>query len=102
MPDEGKWYFAKGGTAYGPLTLQTLCGQYATGAFATTDYVYCKGQTDGWVKASSIPGLCDSLSLEPEPEPERHEVPLYEKASYQSGGKKKEGKGFWGKLTGKK
>ena len=110
MPDEGKWYFAKGGTAYGPLSLQALCGQYATGAFTTTDFVYCKGQTDGWVKASSIPGLCDSLDLEPEPEPEHHQVPLYEKASFQQsagdgGGKKsKEGgdKSFWGRLRGKK
>jgi hypothetical protein len=69
--------------------------------------VYCKGQTDGWVKASSIPGLCDSLSMEPEPEPERHQVPLYEKVSFQqsaSGGKKAKegGKSLWGKLTGKK
>jgi len=105
MPDEEKWYFAKGGTSHGPLSLHALVSQFSSGAFTESDYVYCKGKTDGWVKASSIPGLCESLTPEPEPEPEHHQVPLYERASFTqaTGEDRKKAKGkFWAKLTGKK
>ncbi len=82
MPDEQKWYFAKGGVAYGPYSQHELCKKFEDGFFGAKDFVYCKEATEGWVAAESIPGLCDTLTLEPEPEPEHHEVPLYEKAAY--------------------
>lgn len=103
MPDEEKWYFAKGGTAYGPVTLHGLNEQFKKGAFTASDFVYCKAQTDGWVKASTIEGLCDKLELEAEPEPEHHEVPSFEKVAFeQAGGSGKHGKGLWSRLRGKK
>ena len=83
MADEKKWYFAKDGKPNGPMSEHELCKQHQAGVFGPNDYVYCKGETEGWVKASTIPGLCDTLSLDAEPEPEHHEVPLHERASYQ-------------------
>jgi hypothetical protein len=83
MPDESKWYYGKAGKSFGPYSEHDLCQQYKAGAFTADDFVYCKGHTDGWVKASTIAGLCDSLALDAEPEPERHQVPLYERASFE-------------------
>jgi len=85
MAEEKKWYYAKGGKSQGPFSQLELCRQFEAGAFGKDDHVYCKGETQGWVKASTIAGLCDSLELEPEPEPEHHEVPLYERAAYDHG-----------------
>ena len=82
MAEEKKWYYAKDGKPHGPMGEHELCREYEAGSFTREDYVYCKGETDGWVKAYAIPGLCDSLALDAEPAPEHHEVPLYERASY--------------------
>jgi len=83
MAEDKKWYYAKDGKPYGPMTEYELCKAFEAGSFTGNDYVFCKGETDGWVKASSISGLCDSLALDAEPEPQKHEVPLYERASYE-------------------
>ena len=80
---EPRWYFAKGGKSHGPLSELELCRQCEAGAFGKNDHVYCKGQTEGWVKASMIPGLCDSMELDAEPEPEHHEVPLHQRVAYE-------------------
>ncbi len=85
MAEEKKWYFAKGGQPHGPFTELELCKQREAGAFGEQDHVYCKGETDGWVKASSIAGLCDSLELDAPPPPEHHAVPQYERAAYDHG-----------------
>jgi hypothetical protein len=88
MAEERKWYYAKGGQSHGPMSEHELCRQRAAGVFTADDFVYSKGATDGWVKASTVPGLCDSLELDAEPAPEHHEVPLHERAAYnQAGGK---------------
>ncbi|MHC4714696.1 MAG: DUF4339 domain-containing protein [Planctomycetota bacterium] len=106
MPEEQSWYFAKKGKTVGPFSEHELCKQFEAGAFGAEDHVYCKGETEGWVKAGTITGLCDSLSLDAEPEPEHHSVPQYERASYEhSVGKKKvkkqkekRSRAFWGRL----
>ena len=86
MADEAKWYFARDGKPNGPMSQHDLCKRFGERAFTADDYVYCKGATEGWVKASTIAGLCDSLALDAEPEPEHHEVPLYERAAYDHSG----------------
>ena len=83
MAEEKKWYFAKEGKPFGPMSEQETCKAFEAGSFGRDDYVYCKGETEGWVKAHTVPGLCDTLSLDAEPEPEHHEVPIYERASYE-------------------
>jgi hypothetical protein len=82
MAEEKKWYFAKDGKPVGPMGEHELCNKYREGAFGSKDYVYCKGETDGWVKAATVPGLCDEIKLDAEPPPQHHEVPLYEKAAF--------------------
>ena len=104
--EEKCWYFAKGGKPYGPCTLHEMSDHFEKGSFARTDFVHCKGKTEGWVKAETITGLCDSLALDPEPEPEHHSVPLYERAAYDhAAGKEKvkkqkvkRAKAFWSRL----
>jgi len=83
MADQKKWYFARKGKAYGPFTEHELCRHFEHGKFAASDFVFCKGEMEGWTKASDVPGLGDSLELSPEPEPEHHSVPFHEKASYE-------------------
>jgi hypothetical protein len=104
---DGKtWYFARQGKSYGPFTQHELCKLYGEGKFASLDFVFCKGEMEGWVKAETVPGLCDSLELSPEPEPERHAVPFYERVGLENSvGKEraekardKRSKAYWGKL----
>ncbi len=104
--EEKTWYFARGGKTYGPFTEHGLCKHYEAGKFASSDYVFCKGQMESWVKADTVPGLCDSLELDPEPEPEHHQVPQYERAAYDHAldkkrmkkEAKKKQKALWDKL----
>ena len=109
MSEESKWYFAKKGKPYGPFTEHELCKHSAAGSFGPNDHVFCKGEMDGWVKASTIPGLCDTLELDAEPEPEHHQVPFYERAAFEHAGDKKRQQKerkerdskYWKKLDGK-
>lgn len=110
MPEEKIWYYAKDGKAVGPFIQRDLVRHFNDGNFSASDYIFCKGQTEGWVRASTIPGLCGTLELAPEPEPERHEVPLYERAGYQHAvgetnrkvAQKDLEKKFWDKVKGEK
>lgn len=107
--EEKTWYFAKGGKTFGPFTEHELCRHYEAGKFTASEHVFCKGQMEGWVKAGSVPGLCDSLELSPEPEPEHHSVPQHERAAFdhaQDKGRikkqhKKRQKAFWDRLRKK-
>ena len=106
MSEEKTWYFARKGKSYGPFTQREICGQFENGAFTADDFVFCKGETESWVKAGEIPGLADSLTLSPEPEPEHHDVPLYERAAFDhtqdakrvKKEKAKRERDFWGRL----
>jgi hypothetical protein len=110
MSEEKTWYFAKQGKSYGPFTEHELCNLHGEGKFGSNDYVFCKGEMEGWVRAETVPGLCDSLELSPEPEPEHHSVPFYEKAGLEHAmGKEKvekqrdkREKAYWSKLRRRK
>lgn len=82
MEEEKVWYYAKRGKPFGPMTELEICRSFEKGEFTPEEFVFCKGQMKEWVKAGTVPGLCDSLELSPEPEPEHHEVPAHEKASF--------------------
>jgi len=110
MPEEEKtWYFARGGERFGPFTEHELCRKYEAGEFAASDYVFCRGEMESWVKAGTVPGLTDSLELSPEPEPEHHSVPQYERVAFEHSQdqkrlkkqKKKRQKAFWDRLRKK-
>lgn len=106
MSEEKAWYFTTKGKSYGPCTQHELCKHFGAGRFSASDYVFCKGQMEGWVKAGEVPGLCDSLELSPEPEPEHHAVPFHEKAAFDHAqdqrkvqkDRTKRDKAFWDRL----
>jgi hypothetical protein len=106
MSEEKTWYFATKGKSYGPFSQREIVTQFEKGAFTAADFVFCKGEMEGWIKAADIPGLCDSLTLSPEPEPERHGVPLYEKVAFDHAQdakrvkkeREKRERTFWGRL----
>lgn len=110
MQDDQLWYFAKAGKSHGPMTEHELCKEYESGTFGANDFVFGKGKTEGWVKASTVPGLCDSLTLDEEPEPEHHQVMPFQQAlrakaedSRRAKKKHKErDKKFWDRLKAKK
>ena len=109
MPNEKKWYYAKGGKPNGPFTEHELCKLFEAGEFGKADYIFCKGEMADWVKAGTVPSLTGSLDLSPEPEPEHHAVPFYEKAAYDHNvdhtslekQRRKDDKKYWKKLNEK-
>lgn len=81
MSEEKRWYYAREGKPQGPLTEHEFCKLFSQGTLGANDFVFCKGEMTEWVKAETVPGLCNSsLELSPEPEPEHHAAPAHERA----------------------
>jgi hypothetical protein len=54
-PSEAKnWFFGVGGKSFGPYTASELADLYKSGNFGAQDYVYCEGQTQGWVSPAQV------------------------------------------------